>query len=198
MANQPDETTKLNQTEPDFNTWLTDDIRRKLAAITGSHAPKKRATVIKLAYARANEQPVKTVFEQPDTCNETIWYTKWQHIPEVKAAFDACYARLLAWADEQTAALQAHYRRQRLQAIARHAADAPGALAEVMSGSQYKGSEKISAANALLTWADPEAAGKAQPAPPPAETSLMAVFGQMPAKELDQVIDNLQIATEAD
>ena len=31
------------------------------------------------------------------------------------------------------------------------------ALAQVMTGTEYKGSEKISAANALLTWADPEA-----------------------------------------
>jgi len=75
-------------------TWLTADIRHKLAAIRPPHVPKKRVTVIKLAYARANEEPVKAVFNQPDTCHETIWYTKWQHIAEVKAAFDACYERL--------------------------------------------------------------------------------------------------------
>lgn len=197
MTAQIPEIPETDQSEPDLNTWLTDDIRDLLKAIAKPHAPKKRTTVMKLAYARANEIPVKTVFNQPDTCNETIWYTKWQHIPEVRAAFEACYNRLLEWADEQTAAMQAHYRRKRLQAIARFAADAPSALAEVMTGGQYKGSEKISAANALLTWADPEAAGKAQPAPPPAETSLMAVFGQMPVDELDQVIDNLQVANDA-
>lgn len=179
----------------DAYTWLTDDIRQKLADITAPHVHKKRTTVVKLAYARANEQPVTDVFNQPDTCNETTWYTKWQNIDEVKSAFDACYKRLLDWADEQTAAIQAHYRRQRLQAIAQYAAVAPEALAQVMQGLQYKGSEKISAANALLTWADPEAAGKAQPASPASDTDIyLTLFNQMAETQLDQTITNLQTA----
>ncbi len=178
-------------------TWLTDDIRAKLAAIQPPHVHKKRSTIVRLAYARANEEPVKEVFNQPDTCNETIWYTKWQHLPDVKTAFDACYEQLLAWADEQTATVQAHYRHLRLQAIAKHAADAPKALARVMTEPQFKGAEIISAANALLTWADPEAAGKAQPPAPPADTGInLALFGQMSGADLDQTIRNLQTALD--
>jgi len=188
-------------TKPDLTTeaatWLTDDIRRKLAVIRPPHAHKKRATIVRLAWARANEEPVKAVFNQPETCNETIWYTKWQHIPEIKAAFEACYEQLLTWADEQTAVVQAHYRRLRLQAIAKHAAEAPAALHRVMTGPEFKGSEIISAANALLTWADPEAAGKAQPPAPAAETDItLALFGQMSRADLDQTISNLQTALD--
>lgn len=180
---------------PELLTWLTADIRAKLAAIKPPHVSKKRATVVRLAYARANEEPVKEVFNRPETCNETIWYTKWQYIPEVKAAFEACYERLLAWADEQTAAVQSYYRQQRLQAIARYAAAAPEQLARVMTGPEFKGSEVISAANALLTWADPEAAGKAQPPATTPDTEVnLALFGQMNAAALDQTIRNLQTA----
>jgi hypothetical protein len=94
--------------------------------------------------------------------------------------------------------VQAHYRRLRLQAIARHAAEAPAALHRVMTGDQFKGSEVISAANALLTWADPEAAGQAQPQAPAAQTDInLALFGQMSGADLDQTIRNLQTALDA-
>jgi hypothetical protein len=58
------------------STWLPDDICRKLAAIQPPHAHKKTGTIVRLAYARANEEPVKAVFDQPETCNETIWYNQ--------------------------------------------------------------------------------------------------------------------------
>jgi len=148
--------------------WMTVEIRALLAAIRGGQVAKKRNTIIKLACAIANRQPRHVVFSQPDTCAERTWYAKWRHQPAVEAAFEACYARALEWADEETAALEAHYRRQRRQTVAQYAAQAPMALATVMADAGQRGADRISAANALLTWADPAAAQQAQPHPPPA------------------------------
>lgn len=181
-------------------TWMTSEIMQLLKQIKPPHIGKKRATVVKLAYAKANELPLKDVWSQPDVCNETVWYTKWQYVPEMKASFEACYKRILEWSDEQTAAVQAHYRRLRLQAIAKHAATAPDALADVMQDNAQRGSDRISAANALLTWSDPEAAGKAQPpAPAPnADVNLWTLLGQLPDGNIDQTIANLQSVIDDD
>ncbi|RME71551.1 MAG: hypothetical protein D6784_14985 [Chloroflexi bacterium] len=177
--------------------WLTEDLMAKLQAIRPPHVHKKRTTIIKLAFALANNQPVKEVFDQPDTCNESNWYMKWRHIPEVAAAFEACRQRALDWADQETAALEAHYRRLRRRSIAVRAAEAPDALAEVMNDPAQKGADRISAANALLTWADPEAAGKASPAPPPARLEQSFNLGgleKLSNDELDALIANIQTA----
>lgn len=152
--------------------WMTMEIRASLAAIQGGQVAKKRITVIKLAYAIANRQPRHLVFAQRDTCAERTWYAKWQHQPEVKAAFEACCIRALEWADEETAALEAYYRRLRRQTMAQYAAQAPAALATVMADAGQRGADRISAANALLTWADPEVAQRAQPHPPPASGDI--------------------------
>ena len=177
--------------------WLTGDITQKLSAIKPPHVHKKRTTVIKLAFALANQQPVKEVFDQPDTCTESNWYMKWQHIPEVAAAFKACRERALSWADREVAALEAHYRRVRRRSTAEFAAAAPDALADVMNDNAQKGADRISAANALLTWADPDAAGKAAPAPPPGHIEQSVNFGILEGlshAELDALINNIQTA----
>lgn len=177
--------------------WMTDEITKLLDAIEGPHARKKRTTVIKLAFARANELPLAKVFNQPETCNESVWYMKWQHDVGIKAAYDACYKRAMEWTDEETARLEAHYRRERLRSIARWAAQAPGALADVMLDQAQRGNDRISAANSLMTWADPEAAGKAQPPPPAAGSQgdfSLNFFANMPADQLDQIIANLEAA----
>lgn len=139
---------------PNPDEWLTDEIRELLKEIRGEHAAKKRTTVIKLAFARANGTPVKRVFNQNDTCAEVIWYTKWLKKPAIKAAYEACLERALEWVDQQTAAIEVSYRLARRRAIAKLATKAPLALANVMEDTAQRGSDRISAANALLNWAD--------------------------------------------
>lgn len=140
--------------------WMTDELRSALSAIPGPHERKKRNTVILLAFARANNQSVKDVFNQPSTCNETIWYTKWKFDPAIDAAFQACYARALAWADDETARVESHYRRIRKQKIAELAAEAPNALHSVMTDKEQGGGVRIKAANDLMRWADPDLSAK--------------------------------------
>jgi hypothetical protein len=142
--------------DPAVSPWLTPEIRNLLAAIRPPHVERKRRTVILLAFARANQTPVDAVFRREDTCNESIWYMKWAKDPDVRAAFDACYTRALEYADDETAALEAHYTRQRRQAIGKYAANAPAALAAVMAGQEQRGSDRINAALALIKLADPE------------------------------------------
>jgi hypothetical protein len=163
---------------------MTDELRARLAAIRGGQVAKKRITVIKLACAVANRQPRHTVFAQQDTCAERTWYVRWQHQPAIRAAFEACCTRALAWADEETAALEAHYRRLRRRTTAQYAAQAPAALATVMADPGQRGADRISAANALLTWADPEGAQKAQPPPPPASGGEQVVYVGVTEAEL--------------
>jgi len=70
--------------------WMTAEIRALLVAIKPPHVAKKRRTVIKLAFARANEQPVKDVFAQDDVCSEQIWYANLDTVdePERQEAFN--------------------------------------------------------------------------------------------------------------
>jgi hypothetical protein len=171
--------------------WLTEGIARLLGAIRGVHAAKKRATIIKVAFARANEQPLKKVFRQKSVCSEVIWYTKWRHDAKIKSAFEACYQRALEWRDEETAAIEEHYRRERRQSVAKLAAEAPGALAEVMQDPGEKGGDRISAANALMGWADPEAASKVRPASPASIEQRVDVLAGMSDEEIEERIEAL-------
>lgn len=143
---------------------MTAEIRALLRAIRGRHAAKKRTTVIKLAFAKANQQPLAQVFKQKDVCAEVIWYQKWQYSKCIKAAFEACYERALEWADDETATLEDHYRRQRRQSVARYAADAPAAMAAVMADQEQRGDHRTQAADTLMRWAEPETASKISPA----------------------------------
>jgi hypothetical protein len=158
--NQDESKTKASPTspvaDPAVNSWLTPEIRELLAAIQQPHVERKRRTVILLAFARANQTPVEAVFKRTDTCNESIWYMKWSRDADVRAAFDACYTRALEYADEETAAIEAHYRRARRQAIGKYAAQAPMSLAAVMASVDQRGSDRINAALALIKLADPE------------------------------------------
>ena len=178
--------------------WLTEELETLLRAIRGGQVAKKRATVIKLAFAKANQQPLKAVFGQADTCSEATWYGKWRFLPAVRAAYEACCARALAWADEETAALEAHQRRRRRRATAQYAAQAPAALAAVMADPGQRGADRISAANALMTWADPEEAQKAQPEPPPASGSEQVVYVGVTPEELAAIEAALRGEAEED
>lgn len=157
--------------------WLDDRCRELLRAIRDPERAKKRRTVIELAFAIANQQPLEAVFKRPDCCSKQIWYGDnrtlhsgakkpgWQDLPDVHAAFEACKERALDYVDEQTAALEAHYTRQRRQAIARYSAQAPAALASVMASPDQRGADRINAALALIKLADPDTRDVANPQP---------------------------------
>ena len=139
--------------------WLTPEIRSALAALTGDHAAKKRATVLAVAFAVAYGDSVKKVFERDDTCAENIWYGKWKWESEIEAALKLCTARAIVFRDDQTAADELRFRLIRKRLIAEYAAEAPKALAQLMRQS-LDATEKRKAANDLLNWAEPETAQK--------------------------------------
>lgn len=189
-------TPKIDLPDGSFD-WMNEQVLDALAEIEGPHVAKKRTTVIKLAFAHATQQPIKSVFDDPDTVNSSNWYSKWQYIPEVRQALEICIERASTWVDEHTAAMEYYYSSLRRQEIARRAAEAPGALATVMNDPEVRGSDRISAANSLLTWADPKSASQAQPAPPaPGFEQSVKFFGlnNVAEDELDDVIENLQAA----
>lgn len=140
--------------------WFTEDIETKLVAIKPPHITKKRTTVLKLAFAKANGHALATVFDQGDTCSDRIWYTKWQHEPEIKAAFDACLKRAFEYGDLQTVAIETHYQHLRRRSLAAVSAKAPGALADVMLDKQQRGGARIEAATKLMALADPDSADR--------------------------------------
>lgn len=144
---------------PESWEWMTPEIGSLLDAIAGEHVAKKRKTVILLAFAYATQTPLAQVFDREDTCAEQIWWTKWQHIPEVQAALAACKARALAWSDQQTVAIEERYRRERKRAIAEYAAKAPLAMAAVMDDAGQKGADRINAAVTLINLADGQSVG---------------------------------------
>ncbi len=169
--------------------WFTEEIQTAMEAISKPHITKKRTTVIKLAFAKAAGQPLAPVFKQDDVCSETIWYTKWQHEPQVKAAFEACYRRAMEFSDLETVAIERRYQTLRRRSLAAVSAKAPAALAAVMLDTGQRGSDRISAANAIMGWVDPEAAEKVRPASPAAsfEQSIVGV-GNLSDEELDKAI----------
>jgi hypothetical protein len=143
--------------EPTAREWLTDALRALLNALPDPHSAKKRTTVLRLAFAMANREPVKDVFGRDDTCAEAIWYGKWQHNPAIKAAFDACYHRALDWRDKETTRIEADYRLKFRQAVAKNAALAPDAIASVMLDAKYPGPARTDAALKIVGLFDPDA-----------------------------------------
>lgn len=144
---------------PESWQWMTPEIRRLLDAIPGPHEIKRRRTVILLAAAYASSEPVNLVFDRPDTCANQIWYTKWQHIPEVAQALAACQLAARDWVDLETVSIEEQRRRERRRAIAEYAAQAPAALATVMAGADQKGADRINAAVTLMNLADGQTVG---------------------------------------
>ena len=138
----------------DGQSWLTPEVRGLLQAIPGPHHEKKVVTVIRIAFAMANQEPIKAVLSQEDTCAENIWYQKWRHDPAITAALTATYQRARDYADEETIRQEEFHRRERKRATARYAAQAPAALAAVMAGQDQKGSDRINAAVTLVRLAD--------------------------------------------
>jgi hypothetical protein len=64
--------------------WLTWEISEALAALDGSQAAKKEATVLRMAQAIANGEPPTGVFAHPGACSRAVWYGKYKdgkHLP---------------------------------------------------------------------------------------------------------------------
>jgi hypothetical protein len=141
--------------EPRVDEWLTAEISGLLAAIQPPHLEKKRRTVLLVAFAKVNAEPLKPLFGRPDTCNESIWWAKWSKMPDIRAALEACERRALEWADAETVRLEARYRQERKRSVAKWAAAAPDALAAVMAGAGQRGADRINAAVTLIKLADP-------------------------------------------
>lgn len=191
--------TKLMVPESAYG-WLNEEIKAALAEIEPPHVAKKRATVIKLAQAAAQQTPMKTVFEAADTCNESIWYIKWQFDEKIKRALALAERRCLEWVDEQTAAQEEFFRQQRRRGIAAWAAQAPGAVAMVMTDVAEKGPARLEAARLLMGWADPATLEPAQGQAPAAGSGEPGGNGRgvnlddLSEAELDTLIRNLETA----
>lgn len=190
--------TKLTVPESAYG-WLNEEIKAALAEIEPPHVAKKRATVIRLAQAAAQQQPMKTVFESPETCNESIWYIKWQFDEKIKAALALAERRCLEWVDEQTAAQEEFFRQQRRRGIAAWAAQAPGAVAMVMTDVGEKGPARLEAARLLMGWADPSTLEPAQGQPATGEPDRPRGgpginLDDLSEAELDTLIRNLETA----
>jgi len=175
--------------------WLTPEIMALLRNIEGPHIGKKRQTVIRLAFALANQQPVAQVFNQPETCTERVWYMKWQNDSDIKRAFEACHERALEWADEETVRLEDYYRRTRRRSTAKWAAQAPDALASAMLDQAQRGADRISAANDLMRWADPDAAQQANPPAPADGNPVVSV--QATANDTEELKEFIAAIREA-
>lgn len=170
--------------------WFTPEIAQLLEAIKPPHQARKRNTILRLAFALAAQIPVATIFERDDTCNQTTWYARWKDDPAIKAAYEACCKRISDWVDQETAAAEAQSRLQRRRAIAEWSAKAPAALGAIMLDQSARAADRISAANALMGWADPEAAEKVRPASPAASFEQQVGFDlkSLSDDELDAAI----------
>lgn len=58
--------------------WMTYEIEAALRQITGQHARKKRATVLRLAEGVVIGRSVTETFALDDTCSETTWYGRYE------------------------------------------------------------------------------------------------------------------------
>lgn len=144
---------------PESQQWMTPEIRDLLNQIKGQHAAKQRRTIILLAFAKATQTPIAHVFDRDDTCASPIWWQKWQYHPDIAAAFNACLARALEWADEDLVNHEERHRRERRRSISEFSAKAPAALAAVMAGPDQKGADRINAAVTLINLADGQQVG---------------------------------------
>jgi plasmid maintenance system antidote protein VapI len=143
-------------TPPEAVGWLNIDLRRALDEIKKPHVAKKRATVLLLASATANDVPWSHVFEDPRVCNQRIWYQRWQNDPAISEALEIATRAALRWRDEQTAAIEARASQLRRRAIAEGSLDAVQGLRD--TAKENRDQHGIKASETLLALSDEEAA----------------------------------------
>lgn len=89
--------------------WLTDELSKALGKLTGQHARKKRATVLRLAEGAAIGRSQQATFRLPDTCSFKTWDGQyrgqvkqdgWKDDPDIQAALAAATRRAQWWQDQ--------------------------------------------------------------------------------------------------
>jgi len=142
--------------------FLNEEVLAALRAIRPPEQAKKRATVLLLAFAVANDQAWARVFEDKRTCNQRIWYQKWQYLAEVAQALEVCTARALEWRDVETAQVETHATQERRRAIARASLSAVRGLEMTALSREDRADYRTEAAMRLLALADPDLAARVQ------------------------------------
>jgi hypothetical protein len=149
--------------------WITDELRDKLAAITGSNKRKKRTTVLRLAEAKVFERSEESVFRLPDTCCRPAWYgvyrngvktPGWRDDSQIQEALQSAIARALEWQDQAEARRIAE--RQEALAEARDllAKYSPLAVKRLVKLLEQESETGRKAANDILDRADEGTASK--------------------------------------
>lgn len=71
----------------------------ELDRLTNPHAAKKRATVLALVDARIAGRSEETVWALPETCNRSIYHTKWKHDPTFAEVLAKVTSLARTWKD---------------------------------------------------------------------------------------------------
>lgn len=144
-------------------TWVTEEILELLRAVKGPHVDKKRYTLIKLAVARVTPGVTEeSVWQDEDSevqaqlCARSTWYGKWKHQDDIKAAMEACEARLRDWRDMQTLQMEADYLNAMRQAIAAGGVDAVTGLRRTALSQIDKAEARNEASKLLIALASEE------------------------------------------
>ena len=80
----------------------TADATDELARLTGTHATKKRATVLALVDARLAGQSEETVWKRADTCNRSTYHQKWKFDPVFAEVLESVTDAARTWQDTRT------------------------------------------------------------------------------------------------
>jgi hypothetical protein len=140
--------------------WITPELETSLLAIEPPSVSKKINTLLLVAWAMSTNIRLKQIWARDDTCNEATWYRSWKKREDVALAYAAALERCKTFRIEETARLIAHYTAQYQRELAAYCANAPMALAAVMSDPTQRGADRIEAATRLIKFADPGVAGQ--------------------------------------
>jgi hypothetical protein len=189
----------IRDTPPEAAGWLTAELRQALEAIEKPHVAKKRATVLLLASATANEVAWRDVFEDPRACNQRIWYQKWQHDPAISKALELATEQALLWRDSETAKVEAAKLQELRRALASGSIDAVQGMR--MTAKEIRDRAGTEAAMKLIAMFAPDVAAPAQEdggqgVPIDVRGSLeLEGLSELGDEELDALIANLAAAT---
>lgn len=145
--------------------WMTAECRDALEAIDGYSVRKKRDTVVLLACQAAGiiDSPKTAVFKNERACSESVWYMKWQYIPEVQRALEVCTVAAQAWMDANMA-LNAQIATQKVQQQIVDNADAVvTALLAILRDTRVRADYRLETARAYLALLNPELAARIMP-----------------------------------
>lgn len=200
---------KIDFSPRSADSWLTEECHRLLGKISQNEQAKKRQTIIIIAHSRAAGMQWRDIFnqfyndipkEERAIASEQTWFTKWQYLPDIAAAYEACRQAAADSMVHETAAQIAEYRRQKQLNIARFAALGPAALSNVMANKagQYKGAEVINAVKTLFEWDDPNTGMTLKTTAGSLSVDQTVNFAGMTDQELAQIAGGQPPADSAD